>query len=292
MESQEVFDAIEFATQVHRGKFLEATSVPYIVHPVSVAKVLIDYGCEECHIVAGILHRVVDDPLVNVDDFAARFGERVARIVDSFRRDDSSACWEDRMWNDLKSIREEELDVLIVRSADEIVNIKGIQEDLLRLGDGLWSDFDHNQDDLAWYYRGVAAELLGRMDDEPTSGLFRRFADEVNAVFPMVLLSDFMHGRDERELGTIYTLALTYRLLARKSGDTQEIELLQRVEGSQGDDWQSNGLYSPFTELNNLAYTWDHRWSVGVGFNRGDDFLTLDDEILHAGSDEGPARFS
>ena len=45
--SQKLFQAIEFASKAHTGQFRKGTQIPYIVHPLGVAKILIESDCSE-----------------------------------------------------------------------------------------------------------------------------------------------------------------------------------------------------------------------------------------------------
>ena len=59
--SQRIFQAVEFATKAHSGQFRKGTNVPYLVHPLGVCKILIEAGCSEDVVVAGLLHDTVED---------------------------------------------------------------------------------------------------------------------------------------------------------------------------------------------------------------------------------------
>ena len=76
-----VFQAIEMAARAHRGQLRKGSGVPYLIHPLNVAKLLIEEGCEEELVVAGILHDTVEDTDVELVDIAVVFGSRVSRLV-------------------------------------------------------------------------------------------------------------------------------------------------------------------------------------------------------------------
>lgn len=82
-ESQvlELGDAIDFATEKHRGQ-KRASGEPYISHPLSVAAVLIDWGMDIDTIIAGVLHDTVEDTETTVQDIENLFGRDVAFLVD------------------------------------------------------------------------------------------------------------------------------------------------------------------------------------------------------------------
>jgi (p)ppGpp synthase/HD superfamily hydrolase len=56
-----LFDAIEFATRAHEGQFRKGTRIPFIIHPLSVAKLLIEREFSEEVVIAGLLHDTLED---------------------------------------------------------------------------------------------------------------------------------------------------------------------------------------------------------------------------------------
>src|SRR3990172_5090651 len=77
------------ATEAHFGQFDKA-GFPYIVHPLRVMLRLHDEGAHEDLLVAAILHDVVEDTNVTLDQVATTFGEDVEVIVDAVSRRDET----------------------------------------------------------------------------------------------------------------------------------------------------------------------------------------------------------
>lgn len=73
--------AFDFAESSH-GEQLRLSGEPYIIHPISVAKILAELGMDSESIVAGLLHDVVEDTSVSLDDIKSKFGKNVALLVD------------------------------------------------------------------------------------------------------------------------------------------------------------------------------------------------------------------
>ena len=73
--------AYEYACEAHNGQ-IRATGEPYIMHPLQVATILAEYELDITSIIAGLLHDVVEDTSVTLDDVATNFGDTVAQIVD------------------------------------------------------------------------------------------------------------------------------------------------------------------------------------------------------------------
>ena len=68
--------AYETAERMHRGQ-LRKSGEPYIIHPVETAKILARLGMDEQTIIAGLLHDVVEDTSVNIEELEREFPKEV-----------------------------------------------------------------------------------------------------------------------------------------------------------------------------------------------------------------------
>ncbi len=73
--------AYEQAVLAHDGQ-TRASGEPYVVHSVEVARMLGDLGLDHHAVAAGLLHDVVEDSDLTIDDVRKRFDAEVARLVD------------------------------------------------------------------------------------------------------------------------------------------------------------------------------------------------------------------
>lgn len=73
--------AYKFADEKHNGT-LRLDKKPYISHPVEVARILAKLGFDEDVVSAALLHDVVEDCNVTLDDITKMFNENVANMVD------------------------------------------------------------------------------------------------------------------------------------------------------------------------------------------------------------------
>ncbi len=76
-----ILSAYEFAEHAH-GDQKRSSGEPYIIHPLSVAEILVDLGMDTDTICVGLLHDVVEDTEYTLDDIRSRFGQDVAMLVD------------------------------------------------------------------------------------------------------------------------------------------------------------------------------------------------------------------
>ena len=56
-----IFKSIEFAAKAHAGQYRKGTQIPYMIHPLGVAKILIQYDYPEHIVIAGVLHDTIED---------------------------------------------------------------------------------------------------------------------------------------------------------------------------------------------------------------------------------------
>ena len=73
--------AYQIGKEVHKNQFRKSGE-PYIIHPLWVAIILADLEMDKETIVAGMLHDVVEDTTMTLDEISAEFGEEVALLVD------------------------------------------------------------------------------------------------------------------------------------------------------------------------------------------------------------------
>ena len=74
--------ALVYAIEAHDGQYREGPgNVPYIVHPIRVARLVEDAGLSTDAIAAALLHDVVEDTDKKNDDIAREFGGVVAMLV-------------------------------------------------------------------------------------------------------------------------------------------------------------------------------------------------------------------
>ena len=178
-----IFDAIELAARAHRGQCRKGTNIPYMVHPLAVAKILIDAGCPEDVVVAGILHDTVEDTPLSLDEIRNRFGEAVARIVEGASEPDKSKPWEARKAHTIESLKTASEAVLLVSCADKIENLEAIREDGERVGKEVWARFRRGREQQEWYYRSVFAVLEERLTAGPGLSLVSQLKEALAEVF-------------------------------------------------------------------------------------------------------------
>ena len=80
-DCEKIEQAYTIAKKAHEGQF-RRSGEPYIMHPVAVAKILFEIGMDNECLIGALLHDVVEDTKVSIDDVQNLFGGEVALLVD------------------------------------------------------------------------------------------------------------------------------------------------------------------------------------------------------------------
>lgn len=73
--------AIDFATDKHRLQ-KRKSGEPYIIHPIAVAGILVEWGMDIDTVIAGVLHDTLEDTDATFDEIETDFGHDVAFLVE------------------------------------------------------------------------------------------------------------------------------------------------------------------------------------------------------------------
>lgn len=73
--------AVQFATKAHGSQVRKYHGTPYISHPLAVAEIVKSVPHTEEMLMAAVLHDVVEDTPVTIEEIKQEFGNTVAEIV-------------------------------------------------------------------------------------------------------------------------------------------------------------------------------------------------------------------
>ncbi len=80
-ERERILDAYYYAKEKHEGQYRKSGE-QYIIHPLNVALILTSIYADSDCLIAGLLHDVIEDCDVDVDEFKEKFGLTVYKLVD------------------------------------------------------------------------------------------------------------------------------------------------------------------------------------------------------------------
>jgi GTP pyrophosphokinase len=127
--------ACELAERAHAGQ-QRASGEPYFRHAAAVARILADLRLDPEAIAAAILHDVVEDTPVTLDEVRREFGERVARLVDGVTKmqaiqglkgTNAAGGAEQAQAESLRKMllaMAEDVDVVLIKLADRLHNMR------------------------------------------------------------------------------------------------------------------------------------------------------------------------
>lgn len=120
--------AYVFATEKHEGQ-LRKSGEAYMSHPLEVAHILADMQMDSVCIQTGLLHDVVEDCGVSIDQIKADYGEAVADCVDGVTKLAKIKVYsrEDRQAESVRKMllaMVKDIRVVIVKLADRLHNMK------------------------------------------------------------------------------------------------------------------------------------------------------------------------
>ncbi|MEW6284454.1 MAG: HD domain-containing protein [Candidatus Eremiobacterota bacterium] len=178
-----LFEAVSFAADAHKGQYRKGTPVPYIVHPVSVMRILLTHGASEPLACAGVLHDTVEDTPVTVEELASRFSPEIASLVEAVSEPDKAAPWKERKEHTLRSLRDCSLSVVLLSLSDKVDNAETMALDRDLVGEALWGRFKTGKADQLWYYGGLLEVFRSRAQGSDMERLVARLAAAVDRAF-------------------------------------------------------------------------------------------------------------
>lgn len=162
--------ALIMAYQAHKNQKRKGTDIPYIVHPIEVAVILISNGENGDLINAALLHDTLEDTELTYQDILDNFGNKTADLVLSasepyktgkakLSAEEAVSSWKMRKNHTLEHLKTADKDTKLLVCADKLSNIRSINEDFKKIGDKLWDRFNAPKESQLWYYEGIVESL-------------------------------------------------------------------------------------------------------------------------------------
>lgn len=132
----ELQHAAEFASNAHKNQ-KRRSGEPYIIHPLSVACTLIEWGMDIDSVIAGVLHDTVEDTEATLDEIENLFGADVAFLVDGVTKVSQARAGMRNLENYLPQTKDnlskllvavgQDVRVIIIKLADRLHNLQTLQ---------------------------------------------------------------------------------------------------------------------------------------------------------------------
>jgi GTP pyrophosphokinase len=136
-EQQVLADAVCLCLDAHQGQ-QRVSGEPYYLHALAVAEILDDLKLDYETLAAAMLHDVVEDTEVTLDDVRARFGDVIAHLVDGVTKMERIGEFQDialgsQEHNQAESLRKlllamaEDVRVVLIKLADRLHNMRTLR---------------------------------------------------------------------------------------------------------------------------------------------------------------------
>ena len=180
--------ALAVSATAHRNQERKGSRVPYIIHPVHVAILLMRHDFPEEVIVAALLHDVVEDTTLTIEDIARDFGPEVARLVAAVSEQKLEGTellpWRHRKEAQLAHLKSADRHIAAIKTADALHNLRATLADLHRQGNQVWQRFRGSQTEHLWYYESLSEVLKSKLGDHPLSHELAHAISELRSHLP------------------------------------------------------------------------------------------------------------
>ena len=144
-------EALDFANQRHAGQTRDLDDLPFVTHPMEVARLLHEAGYQDEVVAAGVLHDVLEDTDAERSDLESRFGRRVAELVEALTDDPSIVDDDERRAALRRKVADAGECAAVVFAADKVSKARELR---LRLSRGRFGRADDGK--LAHYEASLA----------------------------------------------------------------------------------------------------------------------------------------
>ncbi|HZK57406.1 MAG TPA: bifunctional (p)ppGpp synthetase/guanosine-3',5'-bis(diphosphate) 3'-pyrophosphohydrolase [Clostridia bacterium] len=126
-----IVKAYSFAENAHQDQYRKSGE-NYFVHPVEVARILIELRMDSSTIAAGLLHDVIEDTNYGYDKIKSEFGEEVADLVEGVTKITrlSFSSKEERQAENLRKMilaMARDIRVILIKLADRLHNMRTLK---------------------------------------------------------------------------------------------------------------------------------------------------------------------
>lgn len=155
--------AVQFAAISHDGMCRKKDKSPYILHPLEAAAIVGTMTSDQDIISAAVLHDVVEDTGITIEEIEEKFGKRVRELVESETEDKRADLPPEDTWRIRKAESLEELKnsndtaVLMLWLGDKLSNMRSFYRIWKNEGENMWQSFNQKDPEQQfWYYNSIA----------------------------------------------------------------------------------------------------------------------------------------
>lgn len=161
--------AIEFAAKAHDGMVRKKEKTPYILHPLEAATIVGTMTSDQDIISAAVLHDVVEDTGITIDEIEENFGSCVRMLVESETEDKRADLppedtWKVRKEESLKVLKNsDDIAVKMLWMGDKLSNMRSFYRIWKNEGESMWQSFNQKDPEQQFWYYSTIAELTASL---------------------------------------------------------------------------------------------------------------------------------
>ena len=242
--SPQIYKAINTAARLHDGQERKGDDLPYIVHPVSVALILMEHTNDEEVLMAGILHDTIEDTGYTKEQMEEEFGARVTQLVLDVTELPKPLSWQERKDAYLEHLEGAGHEARLICAADKLHNLQSMLAAVEKLGDEAYKHFNAPMDKKLWFYEECLKILQN--DKEMPMQILKGIKSLLER------LKDPKQHTKETDLKGIYLGAVEKDggwnvkvYIINTSDESKELELLQGSFNGNADELMDLG-HSPY----------------------------------------------
>ena len=127
-DEERIRQAYELADRLHKDQ-LRDSGEPYIMHPMAVASILASLHMDDTTIMAGLMHDVVEDTEMTLDDIRELYGPEMVLLLDGVTKL-SKLAFRSKQERQVENLRKmflamsKDIRIIIIKLADRLHNMR------------------------------------------------------------------------------------------------------------------------------------------------------------------------
>ncbi|MDA2938901.1 HD domain-containing protein [Acidobacteria bacterium AH-259-A15] len=183
MYTDRIGQAIEIAAICHENQYRKnpERKIPFVSHVIAVGMMLAQCGYPEDVVIAGILHDIVEDTEMTIDEIGEEFGDHVASLVEAVSEQDKSLPWEERKARFIEQLRGSSEEAKAISCCGVTHNMKTIIHSL-QAGANVWQELKRGKDQQLDQFKKLLAIFKTSLNNEEVVGEYEATLERLKAL--------------------------------------------------------------------------------------------------------------
>lgn len=158
--------AILKAMTIHEGQIRKGDgTTPYILHPLEVGIILSRYTSNPVLIAAAILHDVLEDGDIKIEELRNEFGSEVTDLVSTLTEDKTITDWAERKGENLSRLANNKT-AYIIKTVDALANMRDLFTAIESSGEKVWEKFNAPKQLKMNYFEKILEDVKDNMPND------------------------------------------------------------------------------------------------------------------------------